>query len=219
MHHGTQDRSCAHAGSELCLAIDAAKEIEASGKKARVVSAVCWELFEDQDESYKNSVLPPDVTARVCNLHRPETRCLCRVFLRSPQPCWRFQSLCVSARSGCLCLGPHSNHRRGRSQDCGLRGACSGAGVRGGWLHLWVGEVRGPQGQVHRGGPLWCLRPRPHPLQGVWHHQGGCRGCRPVCDVSGATEGAMMSHHGRHVAWRTGSRQQSVGGGSRSSCG
>ncbi|EIE18713.1 transketolase 7 [Coccomyxa subellipsoidea C-169] len=52
-------------GSELSLAIDAAKEIEASGKVARVVSMVCWELFEDQDESYKNSILPPDVTARV----------------------------------------------------------------------------------------------------------------------------------------------------------
>lgn len=52
-------------GSELSLAIDAAKEIEASGKKARVVSMVCWELFEEQDEAYKNSILPPDVTARV----------------------------------------------------------------------------------------------------------------------------------------------------------
>ena len=48
------------------MAVDAAKEIESSGKKARVVSAVCWELFEEQDEAYKNSVLPPDVTARVC---------------------------------------------------------------------------------------------------------------------------------------------------------
>ena len=56
---------CAAVGSELCLAIDAAKKIEESGKKARVVSAVCWELFEDQDDSYKKSVLPDDVTARV----------------------------------------------------------------------------------------------------------------------------------------------------------
>ena len=53
------------AGTELSTAVDAAKEIEASGKKARVVSAVCWELFEEQDDSYKNSILPPDVTARV----------------------------------------------------------------------------------------------------------------------------------------------------------
>ena len=47
------------------MAVEAAKEIEASGKVARVVSMVCWELFEDQDDSYKNSILPPDVTARV----------------------------------------------------------------------------------------------------------------------------------------------------------
>jgi len=53
------------AGSELSLACDAAKEIEEGGKKARVVSLPCWELFEDQDEAYRNSVLPPDVTARV----------------------------------------------------------------------------------------------------------------------------------------------------------
>ncbi len=35
------------------------------GKTARVVSMVCWELFEEQDDAYKQSVLPPDVTARV----------------------------------------------------------------------------------------------------------------------------------------------------------
>ena len=100
-----------HAGSELCLAIDAAKEIEASGKKARVVSAVCWELFEDQDESYKNSVLPPDVTARVGYPHHLETRCVCRVFLHS------INSSCLCS---CTCLGPHSNHSRGRKES-GLR--------------------------------------------------------------------------------------------------
>ena len=30
-----------------------------------MVSLPCWELFEDQDDSYKQSVLPPSVTARV----------------------------------------------------------------------------------------------------------------------------------------------------------
>ena len=30
-----------------------------------MVSFPCWELFEEQDDSYKQSVLPPDVTARV----------------------------------------------------------------------------------------------------------------------------------------------------------
>ena len=51
-----------HAGSELAFAVEAA---EKSSKKVRVVSMPCWELFEEQDESYKTSVLPPDVKARV----------------------------------------------------------------------------------------------------------------------------------------------------------
>ncbi|KAK9839846.1 hypothetical protein WJX81_005652 [Elliptochloris bilobata] len=52
-------------GSELSLAVEAAKELEAAGKKARVVSMLAWEVFDEQDEAYRNSVLPPDVTARV----------------------------------------------------------------------------------------------------------------------------------------------------------
>jgi transketolase len=35
------------------------------GKKVRVVSMVCWELFEEQSQEYKDSVFPPSVTARV----------------------------------------------------------------------------------------------------------------------------------------------------------
>lgn len=45
--------------------MEAAKEIEAGGKVARVVSMVCWELFDEQDAAYKEAVLPKDVTARV----------------------------------------------------------------------------------------------------------------------------------------------------------
>lgn len=52
-------------GSELSMAVDAAVEVEKAGKKARVVSMVCWELFEEQSKAYKDSVLPPDVKARV----------------------------------------------------------------------------------------------------------------------------------------------------------
>ena len=37
----------------------------AEGIKARVVSMPSWELFEEQDAAYRNSVLPPAVTARV----------------------------------------------------------------------------------------------------------------------------------------------------------
>jgi transketolase len=49
-------------GSELAFAVEAA---EKSSKKVRVVSMPCWELFDEQDDSYKTSVLPPDVKARV----------------------------------------------------------------------------------------------------------------------------------------------------------
>ena len=52
-------------GSELQLAFEAGKKIAAEGKAVRVVSLPCWELFEDQDQSYRDSVLPPSVTKRV----------------------------------------------------------------------------------------------------------------------------------------------------------
>ena len=56
------------AGSELNLAVEAAKELEKDGKVARVVSMVSWELFDEQDASYKESILPKDITARVRSL-------------------------------------------------------------------------------------------------------------------------------------------------------
>jgi transketolase len=52
-------------GTELGLAIEAARKLAADGIRARVVSFPCWELFDEQDEAYRNSVLPPSVTARV----------------------------------------------------------------------------------------------------------------------------------------------------------
>jgi transketolase len=52
-------------GSELQLAWDAAEALAKEGKKARVVSFPCWELFEEQSAEYKEKVLPPSVTARV----------------------------------------------------------------------------------------------------------------------------------------------------------
>lgn len=45
------------AGTELGLAVDAAKELEKDGKKVRVVSLVSWELFEEQGKEYKASIL------------------------------------------------------------------------------------------------------------------------------------------------------------------
>jgi transketolase len=52
-------------GSELQLCLDAARELVASGIKARVVSMVCWELFDEQPAAYRESVLPSGVKHRV----------------------------------------------------------------------------------------------------------------------------------------------------------
>lgn len=52
-------------GSELHLAIEAAYLLEQRSIAARVVSMPCWELFEQQDQVYRDSVLPPALTARV----------------------------------------------------------------------------------------------------------------------------------------------------------
>ncbi|MGA2334791.1 MAG: transketolase [Terriglobales bacterium] len=52
-------------GSEVYLCIDAYEKLKAEGIRARVVSMPSWDLFERQDQSYRDAVLPPDVTARV----------------------------------------------------------------------------------------------------------------------------------------------------------
>jgi transketolase len=46
-------------GSEVSLCVDAAKKLRESGKKVRVVSMPCTTLFEQQDQAYRNAVLPP----------------------------------------------------------------------------------------------------------------------------------------------------------------
>jgi len=52
-------------GSEVSLAVEAAKLLAARGTKVRVVSMPSWKLFERQDERYRHSVLPPAVKARM----------------------------------------------------------------------------------------------------------------------------------------------------------
>lgn len=52
-------------GSEVYLAVAAFEKLKAEGIKVRVVSMPSWELFEHQDQAYRDSVLPPDVEARV----------------------------------------------------------------------------------------------------------------------------------------------------------
>lgn len=52
-------------GSEVQLAVGAAEQLEAAGVPTRVVSMPCFEWFYEQDQSYQDSILPPDVKARV----------------------------------------------------------------------------------------------------------------------------------------------------------
>ncbi|KKO78522.1 transketolase [Corynebacterium striatum] len=52
-------------GSEVKLAVEAAQKLESEGTAARVVSAPCLEWFDEQDDAYRESVLPSAVRARV----------------------------------------------------------------------------------------------------------------------------------------------------------
>ncbi|MCY4087441.1 MAG: transketolase [Actinomycetia bacterium] len=52
-------------GSEVSLALEAARTLAEAGSLVRVVSMPCWELFELEDEAYQAEVLPPDVGARL----------------------------------------------------------------------------------------------------------------------------------------------------------
>jgi transketolase len=52
-------------GSEVALCVDAHEALAREGIPARVVSMPSWELFEQQDQAYRDSILPPEVTARV----------------------------------------------------------------------------------------------------------------------------------------------------------
>ena len=62
---GTPDVILIGTGSELQLAVNAAEQLTADGVSARVVSMPCMEWFDAQDQTYRDSVLPPTVRARV----------------------------------------------------------------------------------------------------------------------------------------------------------
>lgn len=62
---GTPDLILMATGSEVDLCIKAAETLRGEGKKVRVVSMPCWELFDEQDAAYKESVLPKAVTKRL----------------------------------------------------------------------------------------------------------------------------------------------------------
>jgi len=59
---GEPDAIVIATGSEVHLALEAAQSLEAN---VRVVSMPCWELYEEQDDDYQDSVLPPSVEARL----------------------------------------------------------------------------------------------------------------------------------------------------------
>ena len=52
-------------GSAVALCAEVYETLQRDGIPARVVSMPSWELFEQQDQAYRDSVLPPDITARV----------------------------------------------------------------------------------------------------------------------------------------------------------
>jgi len=52
-------------GSEVALCAEVHDELHRQGIPSRLVSMPSWELFEQQDQAYRDSVLPPDITARV----------------------------------------------------------------------------------------------------------------------------------------------------------
>ncbi len=52
-------------GSEIALCVSAFDTLKKEGISARVVSMPSWELFEQQDQAYRDNVLPPEITARV----------------------------------------------------------------------------------------------------------------------------------------------------------
>jgi transketolase len=62
---GTPEAIIIATGSEMELAMGAAQQLATQGKKIRVVSMPSTDVFDAQDEAYRQSVLPPSVTARV----------------------------------------------------------------------------------------------------------------------------------------------------------
>jgi transketolase len=62
---GTPDVILIATGSEVAVALAARAALAGKGVAARVVAMPSWELFEAQDQAYRDAVLPPAVTARL----------------------------------------------------------------------------------------------------------------------------------------------------------
>jgi len=52
-------------GSEVSLIVSAGEKLAAEGHPVRLISFPCWELFQEQPEAYRHSVLPPELKARL----------------------------------------------------------------------------------------------------------------------------------------------------------
>jgi transketolase len=52
-------------GSEVAITLASAHSLAAEGAKVRVVSLPCWEIFDREQQEYRDSVLPPQVTKRI----------------------------------------------------------------------------------------------------------------------------------------------------------
>ncbi len=63
--NGNPDVVLIATGSEVSLAIKSKPELEQQGLKVRVVSMPAWNLFEEQEQSYRDQVLPPSVKLRL----------------------------------------------------------------------------------------------------------------------------------------------------------
>jgi transketolase len=62
---GTPEMILMASGSEVSLILEAAQKLADEGRGVRVVSFPSWELFEKQDEAYRESVLPKSITRRL----------------------------------------------------------------------------------------------------------------------------------------------------------
>jgi transketolase len=63
--HGKPEVLLMATGSEVSMCIQAYEQLTAEGIGARVISMPSWEIFEQQDQAYKDEVIPADITARV----------------------------------------------------------------------------------------------------------------------------------------------------------
>jgi transketolase len=52
-------------GSEVSLAVAAYEQLKGENIRARVVSMPSWDIFDEQSQEYRDSVLPPQISARV----------------------------------------------------------------------------------------------------------------------------------------------------------